>query len=58
MWRRGAGAKFLRDAADARGDEDDPDALYQLFERLLRRRTMAAERIRTAWKSTAQPFPL
>ena len=38
--------------------EDDLDALYQLLERLLRRRTMVAELIRAAWKSAAQPFPL
>jgi hypothetical protein len=37
--------------------EDDLDALYRLLEHLLRRRKLVPELIRSAWKSTAQPFP-
>ena len=37
--------------------EDDLDALYRLMEQLLRRRTLVPELVRSAWRSTAQPFP-
>jgi hypothetical protein len=37
--------------------ENDLDALYRLLEQLLRRRKLVPELIRSAWKSTAQPFP-
>lgn len=37
--------------------EDDLDALYRLLEHLLRRRKLVPELLRSAWKSTAQPFP-
>jgi len=37
--------------------EDDLDALYGLLEHLLRRRRLVPELLRSAWKSTAQPFP-
>lgn len=37
--------------------EDDLDALYRMLEHLLRRRRLVPELVRSAWKSTAQPFP-
>ena len=35
----------------------DQDALFGLLEKLLKRRTLVADLILSAWKSTAQPFP-
>lgn len=37
--------------------EDDLDALYALLEHLLRRRRLVPDLLRSAWRSTAQPFP-
>ena len=35
----------------------DQDALYRLLEQLYRRRTLVPELIRSAWKSSGNPFP-
>jgi hypothetical protein len=37
--------------------EDDYDSLYRMLEQLYRRRTLVAELIRLAWKSSRNPFP-
>jgi hypothetical protein len=52
-------ASALEDAASEIPPEwygEDPDALEQLLEKLLRRRTLVRELIVSAWKSSAQPF--
>jgi len=36
---------------------NDTDAIEQMLERLLRRRTLVPELVTSAWKSSAQPFP-
>jgi hypothetical protein len=57
-------ARISEEALEEAGSEippewygDDSDALYRMLEQLYRRRTLVAELIRLAWKSSRNPFP-
>ena len=49
--------KDIYSAVPAEWYDHDSDAIEKMLDRLLRRRSLVPDLIRSAWKSSAQPFP-